>query len=458
MNGFYKLHLAVQKRLRHIRPAQIIVLVFAAIILLGACILTLPVSSAAHVPTSFLTCLFTATSATCVTGLIVVDTGLYWSTFGKVVILLLIQIGGLGFMTVVSVFFVMLRRRIGLRQRMLVSQALGLDEIQGAVGMVLRVLKGTALIEGTGAAILTLRFLPEYGLGRALWYGVFHAVSAFCNAGFDILGDVDLGGSVARYWTDPVVCLTLMALIVLGGLGFLVWTDVVKSRRIFKMSLYTRLVLLLTAVLIVGGTAVFAVLEWNNPATLGPLAPGQKLLVSAFQSVTTRTAGFASFPQERMTDASLASSVFLMLIGGSSGSTAGGLKTVTFAVVLLGAWSAARGRTSVFVFRRTIPQAQIMQALTLFMLMLTLIFTGAVVISALNGCAFLTALFETTSALATVGLTAGLTPGLGAVSKVILILFMFFGRVGIMTISVGFLSAHRAEERFHYANAKVLIG
>ena len=194
----------LKKRLRRVRPAQMVALSFALLILLGATLLTLPISSAAHTPTGFLTCLFTATSATCVTGLIVVDTGLYWSTFGKVVIIVLIQIGGLGFMTLVSVFFVMLGKRIGLRQRMLLAQALSLDEMQGAIGMVLRILRGTAVIEGTGALILTLRFLPDYGFPRALWYGIFHAISAFCNAGFDILGDVSLGGSIIRYQKDPV--------------------------------------------------------------------------------------------------------------------------------------------------------------------------------------------------------------------------------------------------------------
>lgn len=447
----------LQKRLRRVRPAQVVVLSFALLILLGAVLLTLPISSAAHTPTGFLTCLFTATSATCVTGLIVVDTGLYWSTFGKVVIIVLIQIGGLGFMTLVSVFFVMLGKRIGLRQRMLLAQALSLDEMQGAIGMVLRILRGTAVIEGTGALILTLRFLPDYGFPRALWYGIFHAISAFCNAGFDILGDVSLGGSIIRYQKDPVVCITLMALITLGGLGFLVWTEVLHSRKKCP-GMYTRLVLALTAGLFVLGTALTALLEWNNPATLGPMTVGQKLLAAAFQSVTTRTAGFAAIPQQSLTDATLAVSTFLMFIGGSSGSTAGGLKTVTFAVVLLAAISAARGRSRVTVMRRTIPQTQVMQALSLFLLMLTLSFSGAIFLSAESGCSFLRALYETVSAIATVGLTADLTPRLNALSHIILILFMFFGRVGIMTISLGFLSARREEERFTYANARVLIG
>ena len=290
-----------------------------------------------------------------------------------------------------------------------------------------------------------------------MWYGIFHAISAFCNAGFDILGDVSLGGSIIRYQKDPVVCITLMALITLGGLGFLVWTEVLHSRK-KRPGMYTRLVLALTAGLFVLGTALTALLEWNNPATLGPMTVGQKLLAAAFQSVTTRTAGFAAIPQQSLTDATLAVSTFLMFIGGSSGSTAGGLKTVTFAVVLLAAISAARGRSRVTVMRRTIPQTQVMQALSLFLLMLTLSFSGAIFLSAESGCSFLRALYETVSAIATVGLTADLTPKLSALSHIILILFMFFGRVGIMTISLGFLSARREEERFTYANARVLIG
>ena len=446
-----------QHKIPRLNGTQATLLSFLLAILAGSILLSLPVSAADGHAVPYMDALFTAATSVCVTGLVTVPTFSTWSGFGQAVILLLIQIGGLGFMTLVSVFFVMLGKRIGLRQRMLLAQALSLDEMQGAIGMVLRILRGTAVIEGTGALILTLRFLPDYGFPRALWYGIFHAISAFCNAGFDILGDVSLGGSIIRYQKDPVVCITLMALITLGGLGFLVWTEVLHSRK-KRPGMYTRLVLALTAGLFVLGTALTALLEWNNPATLGPMSVGQKLLAAAFQSVTTRTAGFAAIPQQNLSDASLAVSAFLMFIGGSSGSTAGGLKTVTFAIVLLAAISAARGRSRVTVMRRTIPQTQVMQALSLFLLMLTLSFSGAIFLSAESGCPFLRSLFETVSALATVGLTADLTPRLNALSHIILILFMFFGRVGIMTISLGFLSARREEERFTYANARVLIG
>lgn len=445
-------------RFRNESPSKIIVLVFALIILLGAVLLCLPISSAASEPTSFLTCLFTATSATCVTGLVRVDTGTYWSTFGKVVILLMIQIGGLGFMTIVSVFFVGLRRKIGLKQRMLVSQALSLDSLNDVGSMVHKIIIGTAIIEGTGAVLLTLRFARDFPFLKALCYGVFHSISAFCNAGFDIFGDVSLGGSIARYYLDPFVNVVLMLLIVLGGLGFLVWNDIYQNRSFRKLAVYSKLVLLVSGVLIAGGTAVYLALEWNNPLTIGDLPLWQKLLVSAFESVTTRTAGFAAFPQENMTSASLAFSDILMLIGGSSGSTAGGLKTVTFFVIVLCSLSAIRGKSRVSVFRRTIAPEQVSQAITLFLMMITFAFGGALIISGSNGCTFSHAIFETVSALATVGLSAGLTPNLNVISQIIIIIFMFFGRVGIMTISLGFLSGAKEEERFSYAQTKLLIG
>ena len=314
--------MAFFKLLRRLSPAKTIVLVFALIILAGAALLSLPLSSAQKARTDFLTCLFTATSATCVTGLVRVDTGSYWSAFGKIVILLMIQIGGLGFMTMISIFFVALRRKIGLRQRVLVAQALSLQSLDSVGAMVKKIVLGTAVIEGCGAGLLTVRFLRDFPPLRAIAYGVFHSVSAFCNAGFDIFGDAALGGSIVRYQRDPFVNVVLMLLIVLGGLGFVVWSDVAQSKALSKLRVYTKLVLILTGVLIFGGAAVYLALEWNNPLTIGALPFGQKVLLCLFQSVTTRTAGFAAFPQEYLTGASLAFSDFLMLIGGSSGSTA----------------------------------------------------------------------------------------------------------------------------------------
>lgn len=446
------------KAARRMRPQQIIVLVFALLIVCGALVLMLPVSSAAGQATPFLKCLFTATSATCVTGLTVVETGLHWSVFGQWVILLLIQIGGLGFMSIVAIFHLALRQKIGLKKRMLLAQALSTDAMGSIVTMVRNVVLGTLAAEGVGALLLTVRFCSRFDFWHALRCGIFHAVSAFCNAGFDILADVNAGGSLSAYAADPLVNLVIMGLIFAGGLGFFVWGDIFRSRRFSRLSVYSRMVLVISAVLTLGGAALIAVLEWSNPLTLGGMDTGAKILCALFQSVTTRTAGFFTFSQSGMHDATRAVSDVLMFIGGSSGSTAGGLKTVTFGVTVLTAISAARGGAHVTAGRHTVSREQISQAFSLFALMLALSLSGAVYISAANGCSMSGAMFETVSAIATVGLTAGLTTSLNAVSHVILILFMFFGRVGIMTISVGFLTAGRAEERFTYAPAKLMIG
>lgn len=446
------------KAARRMRPQQIIVLVFALLILCGALVLMLPISSAAGQSTPFLKCLFTATSATCVTGLTVVETGLHWSVFGQWVIILLIQIGGLGFMSIVAIFLLALRQKIGLKKRMLLAQALGMDAMGGIVSMGKNVVLGTLALEGAGAVLLTIRFCDRFDFWHALRCGIFHAVSAFCNAGFDILGDVDAGGSLCAYATDPLVNLVIMGLIFAGGLGFFVWGDIRKNRRFSKLSLYSRLVLVISAILTLGGAGLIAALEWNNPLTIGSMNAWEKILCALFQSVTTRTAGFFTFSQSGMSDASRAVSDILMFIGGSSGSTAGGLKTVTLAVTVLTAVSAARGKTHVTVGKHTVSGEQIAQAFSLMMLMLALSLAGGLYISAANGCSMSGAMFETVSAIATVGLTAGLTTSLNAVSHVILILFMYFGRVGIMTISVGFLTAGREEERFSFAPAKLMIG
>ena len=456
--SFHTMFTAVRQRLRKMRPPQIIALVFMGIILLGSGLLCLPAASRSGQTTDFLTSLFTATSATCVTGLIRVDTGSYWSGFGQAVILVMIQIGGLGFMTIASIFFFALRRKIGLRQRLVLAQALSFDQISGVVGLVRNVLRGTLAVEGAGALILALRFWPEFGAARALWYGVFHSVSAFCNAGFDVLGDLASGGSLCGYVDDPVVNLTIMALITIGGLGFAVWGDVRKNRRFSRMSVYTRLVLSISCGLIVGGAALIALLEWHNPDTIGKLSTSGKLLASAFQSVTLRTAGFASFDQNALRDVTKAVCDVLMFVGGSSGSTAGGVKTVTVGVVVLAAIGTARGRTHVTAFKRSISQSAVSNAMAIALLVLFLSFLGAGAISALDGVSFDNAVYETISALCTVGLTTGITPGLGLASCLILIVFMFFGRVGIMTISVGFMMANPAEERIEYAQARVMIG
>ena len=439
-------------------PTQIIAITFGLIILLGTMLLTLPIASRSGVSHGFRPALFTATSATCVTGLILGDTWTMWSDFGQAVIITLIEIGGLGFMSAASLFVFMLRRKIGLRQRMIMAQALSVNEMEGVVRLQKWVLLGSLIIQLTGALILFFRFLPDHGWGQAAKWGVFHAISAFCNAGFDILGNIAPGANMIVFNDDPVVLITLMVLVVIGGLGFFVWEEVATVRSFKKFSVYTKLVLLTTAVLLVGGAVLFALLEWDNPATIGDMPVWQKLLNAFFQSVTVRTAGFASVDQAVLTDGGKAVSIVLMLIGGSSGSTAGGIKTVTFLVLVLFAVSRARGRSTVTAFRRTIPQDKIMDAATIVAIVVGLAAAGAIFITATSPIGFTDALFETVSALATVGLTAGATTSLSIPAQLMIIVFMYFGRVGVLTISLGFLMGDKAEDRFRYANTNLLIG
>jgi len=437
---------------------QTIALVFACIILLGTGLLMLPVASRSGVPCGFLPALFTATSSTCVTGLVLFDTWTQWSGFGQGVILSLIELGGLGFMSVASLVVFVLRRKVGLKQRMVMAQALSLNEMEGVVRLQKWVLIGSLSIQFVGALILFLRFLPEYGVRTAAWWGVFHAVSAFCNAGFDIFGSVAPGASVGVFNHDPVVCVTLMALIVVAGLGFFVWEEVVRVRSWRRFSVYTKLVLVTTLALLLGGAAVIALLEWNNPNTLGAMETPQKLLNAFFQSVTLRTAGFAPVDQSLLTDAGKGVSMLLMLIGGSSGSTAGGIKTVTMVVLVLFVCSRARGRQTVVAYRRTIPADKVMDAMTIAAIIVGLSLFGGIFISATSPVSFTDGLFEAVSALATVGLTAGATASLSVPAQILIILYMYFGRVGVLTISLGFLMGDRAQERFRYAYTNLLIG
>ena len=437
---------------------QMIVLTFMAIILLGGLLLSLPISSRSGQWTSYLSSVFTATSATCVTGLTLFDTYTYWTGFGQAVILILIQVGGLGFMTIVSLFFLLANRRIGLRQRVLMAQSLGIDQLSGIVKLVHHVLVRTAIVEGVGALILTIRFSLLVPFDRSLWWGVFHSVSAFCNAGFDVVGAVDVGGSLIPFVGDWVVNFTIIALITVGGLGFFVWEDVLSKRSFRKTTVYTKMVLIISATLALGGGAVIALLEWNNPATLGNLPAAEKCLAALFQSVTSRTAGFYSIPQGTLRDATKTITDVLMFIGGSSGSTAGGVKTATMGVLVLAVIAAARGRSRVTVFHRTISAQQVSDAVAVTSMVFGLALSASLVLSATNGLPMIDCLFETISAIATVGLSTGITPLLNEISQILLIILMYFGRVGVMTVSLGFLFSNAAEERYKYADTKVMIG
>ena len=448
----------MRQRGKPLSPTKIIAITFAVIIAVGTGLLMLPASSRSGESCAFLPALFTATSATCVTGLTPFDTWSQWSGLGQTIILMLIEIGGLGFMSAATLFIFLFRRRIGLKERLVMAQALSLNDLHGVVHLQKTVLFGSLGVEALGAAILTVYFWPSYGFLQALRWGVFHSVSAFCNAGFDILGVVSPGSSMATFQRDPVVLLTLSALIVAGGLGFLVWEEMISRKKFREMSIYARLVLITTGFLLLSGWFLTCLLEWNNPATLGSMTIGEKLLNGLFQSVTLRTAGFAAVDQGLLTEGGKAVSMVYMFIGGSSGSTAGGLKTVTFVVLLLFICARARGRESVCVFKRTIPNAQVMDAMTITLILFVLAMFGGIFIAATSPVGFTDALFEAVSALATVGLTAGATGLLSVPAQILIILYMYFGRVGVLTISLGFLMGNRAEERFRYAQTSLLIG
>lgn len=438
---------------------RVLLLFFLMTILIGTAMLCLPVASVDGRSCGFVTALFTATSCTCVTGLSVVDTYSQWSPFGQVVLLLLIQVGGLGYMTFVSVFYFMLRRRIGLRERLILQQAMALNEVDGIIRLVRLVLMGTFLVEGIGALVLFLRFLHWLSPLQALWFGIFHSISAYCNAGFDLMGVFQPGSSLVLFADDVTVNVTIMLLIIIGGLGFFVWNDLVIHKfRWKRLAVHTKLVAVITTILIFGGAAAILALEWNNPATMGNMTPGEKILAALFQSVTTRTAGFCSVDQGALTGSGKLVSILLMLAGGSSGSTAGGIKTVTVGVLFLMALRVLRNRNGIVVFGRKIPQKQVNSAVSICLLVCALSLLGGMILSASNGIPLGDAMYETVSAICTVGLSTGITADLNLGSHILLIFYMFFGRVGIMTISFAFMIKTPPDNAIDRPETRVLIG
>ena len=444
---------------RGLNPTRVVVFSFGIIILLGALLLTLPVASRDGQSAGFFTALFTATSCTCVTGLILVDTWTQWSLFGQVVILGLIQMGGLGFMTVLTLLSLALRRRIGLSERLVMVSTFNLNEMDGVVRVVRHALRGTFLIEGIGAVILASRFIPQFGVIRGLWYGIFHAVSAFCNAGFDLLGgEYGPFSSLAGVNGDPVILITIALLIIIGGLGFFVWEDLLHWPKRRKLSLYTRLVLAITASLLVLGTFLTLVAEYDNPATLGGMGPGKTVLNAFFQSTTLRTAGFDALGQGNLQEGTKAVSVLFMLIGGSSGSTAGGLKTVTVAVLLLALRANLKGRKQVTVGRRAISMDRVMDAMTLTLVVGLLFLCSTITMTIVEDLPIIDCAFEVASAMGTVGLTTGITPTLTRLSQSLLIFLMYVGRVGVLSFSLAFLTAKQKGAGIRYPNVNIMIG
>ena len=436
-------------------PTRIVVFSFGAIILVGTLLLMLPMASRDGQSAGLVTALFTATSATCVTGLILVDTWLSWTFFGQAVILVMIQLGGLGFMTVITLFCLALNRRISLSKRLLMVSTFNLNDMDGVVRVVRNALRGTLLFEGAGAVILSLCFIPRFG-AAGIWRGVFHAVSAFCNAGFDLMGGPFR--SMAEYNDHPVVLLTLMALILIGGLGFFVWRDIWNAKGWKGLSLYSKMILLASAALILVGWAAVLAAEWNNPETLGPMPVWQKLLNALFQSVTLRTAGFGAIDQGAMKPLALVVSILLMLVGGCSGSTAGGIKVGTVCVLLLAVRAGMTGREEVTLRGRAISPRRVFDAMTLVFVAIALFLAGMLALSALDGVPLLDAAFEAASAIGTVGLTVGITPGLSLPSRLIVICLMFLGRVGILSFSMAFLTRSRGTPKIKRPTFNIMIG
>ena len=445
--------LALPRRLWMLRtalsPAQTIIIGFAAMILAGGVLLSLPVASESGRPTPFLTALFTATSATCVTGLVVVDTADHYSAFGEAVILALIQLGGFGYMTSWALFALILGWRIGLRQRIILSETHSLYDVGGVVRFTRRIVLLALGIEAIGAAVLTLRWLREVPVGRALYLGVFHSISAFNNAGFDLMGGFQ---SLRAFAGDPVITLTLAALIIIGGLGF----SVLFNLGARHLTLHSRTVLLTTGVLIAFGAALIALLEFGNPKTLGGLTAPARALAAFFQAVTPRTGGFSTVDIGALTQPTLVLIVALMFIGASPGGTGGGIKTTTFITPLVVILSTIRGAGEPTLFRRRLPVFVVYKAVTIALISVAFVLTMAVLLTLVERVDFLPALFEITSGFGTVGLSTGLTPRLSPLGQIIVMVTIFSGRIGLLTIAFG-LTRRDRPPRIRYPEERLYL-
>lgn len=459
-------------KILNIGPAHIITFSFMLVILAGTVLLALPIASQNGESIGIIDAMFTVTSAVCVTGLVVVNTLTHWTLFGKIVILLLIQIGALGFMSLFTLVLVALGRKITLKERILIQESFNLSNFKGMVKFLKTIIAGTFIIEGIGAILLSFEFIPIYGLNEGIFMSIFHSISAFCNAGFDILGAV----SLVDYQTNYLVNLTIMGLIILGGLGFSVWLDIGKYIRyigdkyrkkkvsLFKMNLHSKLTLGITAILIIFGALLILILEYTNSQTIGNLNFWDKVMASTFQSVTLRTAGFDSIGQASLGDGSKFFSILLMAIGGSPGGTAGGIKTVTIGVLVLAVVSVIRGRDHVIAFKKTISFHTVQKALAVIMMMISIVFISTIALTITEKnlspeFGFLDILFEVTSALATVGLSTGITASLSPLGRIILIICMFVGRLGPITIALSLSFSKRNKMNIlHYPEEKIIVG
>lgn len=432
----------MKKQRLGISTTHIILISFLAAVLIGAVLLTLPISSADGRSTPFLDALFTATTSTCVTGLVVMPTVSSWSVFGQIVILILIQIGGLGVITIMSGLMILFHKKMGIGERLLLQDAFNLNSLSGLIRFVKKVVTGTFIIEGIGALLYMIVFVPQFG-ARGIWISVFTSISAFCNAGIDIIAE----NSLCDYALNPIVNVVTCALIILGGIGYIVWWDVLrvfkKSRtkkvKLFRdLTLHSKIAITATLVLIFVGAALVFVFEYNNPQTIKDYTLLQKIEVSLFQSITTRTAGFATVPQENLTNATSIVCLLLMFIGGSPVGTAGGIKTVTFAVLVASAFATVRNKEDTELFGRRLTKQAVSKAVAVTCMSFAIMFVATVLLSAVTDASALDIAYETVSATATVGLSKNLTASLGSIGKLIIIITMYLGRVGPISLAVAF--------------------
>lgn len=448
----------MQNAKKHLKMShvQIIALGFFIIIMAGTFLLMLPFSTKNGQGASFLDALFTATSASCVTGLIVQDTSLYWSGFGQAVILLMLQIGGLGFMTIAAMFFMFLRKKVHLREREILSESISVSQVGGILRLAKKILLGTLVIEGLGALILMIRFVPLYG-SQGVWMSVFHAVSAFCNGGFDLMGQhTGAYSSLTAFSDDWLVCTVIMLLIVIGGIGFVVWDDVLTYRfKLRKYHLHSKIVLFMSSILVFGGALLFLIIEKN--ATGAGLSAGDQILAALFDSVTARTAGFNTVDTGALSDAGKLLTIMLMFIGGSPGSTAGGAKTTTIMVLLLYSFSYMRKNRGTSVFGRSLEDDALRKASAVFFTNLMLALGVTIAISAIQQLPMLDLMFETFSAIGTVGMTTGLTRELNSISRILIIFLMYCGRVGSISFANA-LAGKRKTAPVRDAIEKITIG
>lgn len=442
--------------LKNISHTKIIAIGFFLVILTGSLLLMLPIATRSGEDTTFLGALFTSTSATCVTGLIVYDTFTHWTVFGQVVIITLIQIGGLGFLTIGVMFALFLGKRITLSARELLQDSMNVLNIGGIVKFTKKIIRYTIIFESVGAILLSIRFIPEFGLLKGVYFSIFHSVSAFCNAGFDLMGGKAKYSSLCSYSNDIIVNFTIMSLIIIGGIGFIVWDDISKNRLHFrKYMLHTKLVLCTTAILVFGGALMFYIFENNN--LMKGMGPQETILTSLFSSVTPRTAGFNSIDTAGLTTASKIMSMILMFIGGSPGSTAGGIKTITIAILFIKAWSLLRNSHGSNVFGRRISEADMNKADSVLLINLVLAVTAGMAICAMQPLLMEDVYLEVFSAIGTVGMSTGITRELTTVPRIILILLMYAGRIGSMSFAMSFTERKRVAP-VNLPEEKVMIG